>query len=219
MNIEPQTSMTCNCIKFSVYNEPVQYRFYWTLGGALDLNSKDELVEDLVRLAQSGDQSAVSRLIQAYHRHVYQTAWNILRSKHDAEEVAQDTFIHMYRKIQTLHEPRAFHSWLTTITTRLAIDLARRNKRRYADPLETIENTRLSHESDPAAQAMIEEALNRLSPSHRAVLLLRERDGYEYAEIAQILQVPIGTVKSRLAYARQALIHFDLRKGDPHNES
>ncbi len=167
--------------------------------------NEDDDVADLVSLAQSGDQNAVALLIRRYHRHVYQTAFAVLRSRQDAEEVTQEAFIHMYSKLSQLREARAFVSWLTTLTTRLSIDLSRRNKRRTTDSFDEIDENKLGRASDPLTRAILDEALGRLTPIHRAVLLLRERDGYEYAEIAKMLKIPIGTVKSRLANARLAL--------------
>lgn len=165
---------------------------------------KEPQLAGLIRRVQLGDADAFARLVQEYSRHVYQTAYAIVRSRPDAEEVTQDVFIKIYRKLHTLKDPNAFPAWVTTITTRIAIDRFRQVQRRRSDPLETIEDIAQTR-ADPATRPIIEETLDALSPAHRAILLLRERDGYEYAEIADILSIPIGTVKSRLAYAKQAV--------------
>lgn len=175
---------------------------------------KEPQLAGLIRRVQLGDADAFSDLVKEYSRHVYQTAYTIVRSRLDAEEVTQDVFIKVHRKLHTLKDSNAFPAWVTTITTRLAIDRVRQVQRRRSDPLETIEDI-AQIRADPATRPIIEETLDALSPAHRAILLLRERDGYEYAEIAAILSIPIGTVKSRLAYAKQAVRkRFDDREED-----
>ncbi|PWI56860.1 RNA polymerase sigma factor [Sulfoacidibacillus thermotolerans] len=171
------------------------------------MTGDEELLNALVRQAQLGDDTAFAALVAARHRQAYQTAYAILHSPRDAEEVTQDAFLKVFRKLHTLKEPSAFSAWLTTIVTRLAIDHMRSQKRHQAEPIENVAEIP-ERENDPTLRTVIEEALAQLSPDHRAILLLRERDGYEYTEIARILGVPIGTVKSRLAYAKQALRKF-----------
>ncbi len=183
-------------------------------GGNGKLQSEDDSLASLVRLAKVGDEGALTKLILRYHRHVYQTAYAIVRSRLDAEEITQDTFIRMYRKVSTLEDEHAFHAWLTTTTTRLAIDHARRNKKHYNLPLDETKDLLMANHTDLSSHAMLTEALDQLTPQHRAILLLRERDGYEYMEIAAILKIPIGTVKSRLANAKKALRLRVERDGD-----
>lgn len=168
------------------------------------LTGDDELLITLVRQAQLGEESAFAKLVTLRHRHAYQTAYAIVRSSHDAEEVTQDAFIKAFRKLHTLKDPSAFLAWLTTIVTRLAIDHVRTKKRHIAEPIENIADVP-ARAIDPTLRTILEEALDQLTPAHRAILILRERDGYDYAEIARMLNIPIGTVKSRLAYAKQSL--------------
>ncbi len=180
------------------------------------MQSEDNSLASLVRLAMRSDEGALAELITRYHRHVYQTAYAIVRSRPDAEEVTQDTFIRMYQKVSSLQDEHAFHAWLTTTTTRLAIDHARRNKKHHNQPLDETKDMLVANHADLSSRAMLEEALDQLSPQHRAILLLRERDGYEYLEIATILKIPIGTVKSRLSNAKKALrLHVE-RDGVSH---
>ena len=167
------------------------------------MQSDDEL-SSLVRRAKVGEEDALSELIRRYHRFVFQHAYAVVRSTGDAEEVAQDTFIRMYQKLHTLKESHAISAWLATTTTRIAIDYTRKKRRNATESLEKLSyRTGIAH--DLSAGALVEEALAALTPEHRAILLLREQDGYEYAEIAKLLRIPIGTVKSRLSYAKQAI--------------
>jgi RNA polymerase sigma-70 factor (ECF subfamily) len=160
-------------------------------------------LSSIVRRARHGDEGAFAELVRRFHRHAFQTAWGVLRSREDAEEVVQDAFVRALTRLPDLRDDGAFPGWLTTLVTRLAIDRARAERRRPQlarhDPPEPW------HQPNPLSALMIDEALGELSPEHRAVVLLRERDGYEYEEIAQIVGIPVGTVKSRLSYARQAL--------------
>ena len=183
------------------------------------MQSEENGLAGLVRLAKAGQEDALAELILRFHRHVYQTAYAVLRSRLDAEEVSQDTFLRMYQKLHTLQDEHAFYAWLTTTTTRLAIDHARRTKKHQSQPLEDVPETLAAFSPDPAARTVLSEALDRLSTEHRAILLLRERDGYEYQEIADILKIPIGTVKSRLANAKKSLrMQLYERDGDQQDE-
>lgn len=161
----------------------------------------------LIERAKRREEQALTELVTRYHRQVYLTAHAILHSPEDAEDVAQEAFMRALAKLHTLERPEAFASWLTTITTRLAIDKTRQHTRSNKEPWTLTETSDrlVEASSDPADRVILAEALASLSPAHRATLLLYERDGYDYKEIAQMLRIPIGTVKSRLANAKRAL--------------
>lgn len=166
--------------------------------------------EDLRRLvaqAAAGDREALATLVRRFYQHLYRTALAILKSPRDAEEVAQDACLIMAQRLSELRDERAFVKWLTTVCTRLAIDRSRKLATRPAEPMD-MENLRgagVQTIPDLTARLQIEEALRILSPEQRAALLLYERDGYSYTEIARMTDSPVGTVKSRISYARQQL--------------
>lgn len=178
--------------------------------------------EDLTRLvsqAQAGDRDAVAALIRRFYRHLYRTALAILKSPRDAEETAQDACLVMARRLPELRDERAFVKWLTTVCTRLAIDRSRQMAARPAEPMDMESLRGIRAAPDLSARIQIEEALKLLSPEQRAALLLYERDGYSYAEIARITHSPVGTVKSRISYARQQLREKYLAKAAEGGES
>ena len=161
---------------------------------------------ELVRRAQGGDRDAVTTVITRYQGYVYRTAYGIVQHAADAEDVTQETFLKMYRSFQTLHDVRTFPSWLARIATRTALDrVAQRERTHLASPdvLEATAAPDAVHRSD--LQIDVARALADLTPAHRAVLVLREVYGFDYAELAQILDVPVGTVRSRLHHARMQL--------------
>ncbi|KYP81061.1 RNA polymerase sigma factor [Ferroacidibacillus organovorans] len=166
----------------------------------------DPALLELVERAMRGEQNAISDLIRTSARLAYPVAYGILQNRHDAEDAVSEA---MYKVIKNLHRVEtsaAYRGWLTTLTSRTAIDLSRRRARRQAreEVHEHVPETQ-AHDTDASDRLALREALAELTPEHRAVLLLRERDGYDYKEISVMLQLPLGTVKSRLAYARKAL--------------
>lgn len=159
---------------------------------------------DLIEKARTGDEDAFSALVLAYSPYVYRTAYAFLHDSMEAEDVAQEVFIKVHRSLPQLNEPRAFHSWISKIITRQCLDRAKQKK---ATPIpdESLElmAAPATHHSDRSL--IIREALTKLSEEHRTVLILREWQGYDYHEISLILEIPLGTVKSRLNSARMQM--------------
>lgn len=164
-----------------------------------------------VQAAKAGNHDAFARLIRAYQDAVYRTAYAIVRDRADAEDVAQETFVRAYVSLRRLREERAFPKWIATIATRLALDAVRRKPSGLAaldEPLSSIPEPTPSAALSPDFRLDFSAALSQLSPEHRAVIALRELQGFDYQEMADILGVPIGTVRSRLHHARQQLRHL-----------
>lgn len=158
----------------------------------------------LIRAAKRGEGDAFSALVQSYKDRVFQTAYGILRHRLDAEDVAQEVFVKAFFSLPKLREEQAFGAWIVTITTRVALDILARRKRLesvWHDITQMLD--RNSRGPDPVhTRLVITEILDALSPEHRAALILREVQGFSYQEIADILDIPIGTVRSRLSTAR-----------------
>jgi RNA polymerase sigma-70 factor (ECF subfamily) len=173
-----------------------------------------ELDEVTLRRAQRGDQTAARALVVRYQRPVFALLSRLLGPagrRALVEDLAQETFLRAFRALPTFRpgaEAR-LSTWLLTIATRLALDELRR-RRPPAAPLDQIPAPAPGAAADLAAERRqlgraIERAVQALRPEYRAAFLLREVHELEYEEIARALGVDLGTVKSRLARARQAL--------------
>jgi RNA polymerase sigma-70 factor (ECF subfamily) len=181
---------------------------------------------ELVRRTLEGDRSAFQELFEAYHKRIQLLAYEILKSREDAEDVVQEAFVKVYLALPKYRGQAAFYTWLFRIVYNMCIDYKRRLSRRGGEQLELMEDSLNSSEvsssyegvvgsaqvPDPLARiehqqelARVQRALGRLSDEHRAVITLREIDGLSYDEIADVVGVSRGTVMSRLFYARKAL--------------
>ncbi len=163
---------------------------------------------DLIRRCQTGDEEAFAALFHQYKSLVYKTAYLMLDSADEAEDVLQEVFLQVYRSLSAFEPAKgAFTTWLYRITMNYC--LSRRRKRRFL----TIRLEEVSHLlTEPASfqerlegDEMIRQALSRLSEKLRAVVILRYYSELSYAEIAQVLNVPIGTVRSRLNLALKTM--------------
>lgn len=172
---------------------------------------------ELVRRCLARDERAYRELVRSYQHSVMSLAWRITGNADDAAEVAQETFVRVLRSLHTYDPDRPLRSWLFKIASNLSLDLIRRRKRR---PL-ALED--LTDEEGPAVEAVdpgplpdegmrLEWADERFAamvddlPEHyRAVLHLRYREDLSYEEIAEVLSIPLGTVKVRIHRAHETL--------------
>lgn len=154
-----------------------------------------------VELAQTGDQSAYRWLMDRYRNRTLRLASHILHNPEDAEDVAQEAFIKAFREIRDFRETSGFYTWLYRITVRICYDRLRCSRVKLETSLP--DNFAVAHNEDCDARLLVESLLQRLSPPIRAALALRELEGLDYEEIADILRVPVGTVRSRLNSARE----------------
>ena len=168
----------------------------------------------LVRAAQAGDQAAFAEIVRIHQRGVYRVAWGLVRNAADADDVAQETFVRAFQALGRFRVGEPLFPWLARIAVNQAYSLHRRRRRRPETPLEPLEQAgqQWAVDDDPADHAAdrergrhVGEALEKLSEEHRTVLVLRAVEGMTYEEIAQTLNVPPGTVMSRLSRARVAL--------------
>ena len=175
---------------------------------------------ELVERCQRGQLAAYELLVRRYRQRVYGLAYSMVRNEQDATDIAQEAFVRAWQAIRKFQKNASFYTWLYRITTNLCIDFVRKRERR---PTTTFEEA-----IDPDTDADVNEppstnplptdelrrkelrlqiyaALRELSPAHRVVIQLREFDGLDYAEIARAVGCSIGTVMSRLHYARKHL--------------
>jgi len=179
---------------------------------------------DLVRLAGSGDKEAFRELVERYQRRVLAVVMGMLHDREAALEVTQETFIKAFRSIGRFKGDASFYTWIYRIAVNLAIDHQRREWRRphgestrssgndgqTEDLLDRIgdEDPRgdpFEATKDSELRARVLEAIDELTPDHKAVILLRELEGLSYDEISRVMQCSKGTVMSRLHYARKKL--------------
>jgi len=168
----------------------------------------------LVERAQAGDAAAFTQLVRRYQVPVVHFCQRMLLSAQDAEDVAQETFVRLYRYLDRLEPGAKFSTVLFGIARNLTLNHLRDTKRRgrgVTDPLES--HAGLADRSmrpDQSARlgeiaAMVERGLEALTAEHREVLVLREINGLDYEAIARVLDCRMGTVKSRIARAREQL--------------
>ena len=178
----------------------------------------------LVLRFKNGDQSAFEEMVSRYWDRIYAMVHQLLRNPQDAEEVTQDAFIRAHRGLVNFRGDSAFSTWLYQIATNLA-----RNRywywwRRKRDKTISFDQPVGDDNSTPLADIFVTEAqtrehpcltqelidaiaagMEKISPKHREILILRNVKNLTYEEIADILEISIGTVKSRIARARESL--------------
>lgn len=190
---------------------------YWELPtSGVRLNGARVEQDDaqLIRAACQGETAAYGALVRKYQARLCTSLTHICGSFDDAEDVAQDAFVQAYVKLRTFAGGSSFYTWLYRIAVNAAISRKRRRReqtsvdagREYAglephDDGERAEERLLREER----AVLVQRALGRLSDEHRTILVLREIDDYDYDEIARILELPVGTVRSRLHRARLQL--------------
>jgi RNA polymerase sigma-70 factor (ECF subfamily) len=157
--------------------------------------------QDLIRRSQAGDPEAFGSLFDAYKNLVYRLAYLMLGSPEEAEDALQEVFLQVYRSLASYQETRAaFTTWLYRVTLNHCLNRRRRWRYRLL-PFEAAHSRVQARErsaGDWEDAECVHQALLRLSERLRAVVVLRYYAGLSYAEIAQSLEIPLGTVKSRL---------------------
>ncbi len=173
--------------------------------GAVDLGSQPSDAE-LVSRATRGDESAFADLVRRHERKVYNLAFRMLGREEDARDAAQDAFVSCYRRLSAFRGEALFSTWLHRIAVNACYDVLRR-RRGTVLPLEDIPEPppQPDHADAASAAVDVQRALQELAFDYRAVLVLHDIQGWAYEEVAGILDVPLGTVKSRLHRGRLAL--------------
>lgn len=193
-----------------------------TLDGATGRYSLEDM--EWVNQAKNGDSKGYGNLVRKYQDRVFNTCWRICGHLDDARDLTQDAFIKAFERLATFEHRSSFYTWLFRIAVNLAISHRRSNDRRrvvsmdaptLADGSQAESLTRLARErseGDPATRTSnaellshVARALQALDDEQRAVVVLRDIEGMDYAAIAQILNIAEGTVKSRLHRGRTAI--------------
>jgi RNA polymerase sigma factor (sigma-70 family) len=165
----------------------------------------------LVRDAKQGSNEAFTQLIARFKGQAFRHAFAVLHDRMEAEDVTQEAFVKAYYSLHSLDSEYAFASWLARIVTNLCYTRAQKKKREATWIIENTDALSSSLSGGPGPierkqlQMTIEEGMKQLSLDHRTAIVLRDIQGFTYDEIATILQVPVGTVKSRISAARLSL--------------
>ena len=183
-----------------------------------------QLAALLVRRCVAGDAAAWEELVQRYNRRIYNICYRFAGSADDAQDLTQEVFIKMYRTLKSYDLERgAFMTWVTTITRNLLVDHFRKSKQdRMTDSLDTAPSEQEdamplsdripdqglapdAHSQSREVGEVVQKALQKLSPDLREAVILRDLQDMDYREIATVLKVPEGTVKSRINRGRAEL--------------
>lgn len=183
-----------------------------------------QVIAMLIRRCLTGDAVAWEDIVQRYNRRIYNICYRFAGSGEDAQDLTQEVFIKMYRTLASYDvEKGAFTTWVTTITRNLLVDHFRKSKQdRMTDSLDTpqsehedamplseqIPDTGISPDARLQSRETgdtVHRALQKLSPELREAVILRDLQDMDYRDIAQVLKVPEGTVKSRINRGRAEL--------------
>lgn len=176
---------------------------------------------ELIEQVRAGRTDAFENLVRKYQDRVFNTCWRIAGNLEDARDLTQDAFLKAYESIGGFRGQSGFYTWVFRIAVNLSLSHRRKSARRKTASLdavpdgsqvESLAKRLTARQEDPERgardadrRARVAAALSALDDDHRAMIVLRDMEGFDYREIAEILELPEGTVKSRLFRARQAL--------------
>ena len=176
--------------------------------------------KQLVEAARQGDAAAFRELVKRHQRRAYAVALGMVHDPDDARDVCQEAFLKVHKNLGTFEGEAQFFTWLYRIVANLCIDLLRKRRGMKVEFDDTLANDDPDEAGisprrtgfDPARaladkelRAQIMAALDKLSPAHRSVLVMREVEGMSYQEMADIMKCSIGTIMSRLFHARKKM--------------
>jgi RNA polymerase sigma-70 factor (ECF subfamily) len=176
----------------------------------------------LIKSAQKGNDAALEALLFAYEKKVYNVAYRFMGNEADAYDMAQEALIKIYKGLRTFRLESSFSSWVYRLTVNTCLDGLRKRKKSPLSLDSTMESgvviedknsgTPEEHALNIESREDIQKAINTLSDDHRITVVLRDIQGLSYDEIAETLNISIGTVKSRLSRGRQRLKEILLNK-------
>jgi RNA polymerase sigma-70 factor (ECF subfamily) len=163
-------------------------------------------VSSLLRRARGGEAAAFESLVRMYQGSVYSIGYRMFSRRDVAEDLAQDVFLQLYRKLDSIESLEHLGFWLRRVASNLAIDWLRRASHSATQPLEDgAEIPEQPKDDDPLLNRQLSRLLGELTPAARAVMLLRYQEDCDVAEIAEALDMPVNTVKSHIKRSLTAL--------------
>jgi RNA polymerase sigma-70 factor (ECF subfamily) len=174
----------------------------------------DRLEANLVEAALAGNSDAFGKLVTRYQDRLFNSLAHVLRSREDAEDAAQDAFLQAFIKLESFRGASRFYTWLYRIALNVALSMRRRKR-----PIVSVDVAKEKAGSEPIDEALgpegivlaqerkehVQAALGDLGDDHRTILVLRDIEGFAYEEIAEILDLPVGTVRSRIFRGRMQM--------------
>ena len=184
---------------------------------ATDHSQSDDAA--LVRAAQNGDMAAFEELVARHRDKIYARALSMMRNDEEAVDLSQEAWVKAWQRLKQFQGDSSFATWMTRIVINLCLDQLRRQKRTRAESIEQLDEELGGVErqmpviaTNPSEglerselRKRIDKAMNQLSYEHRTVLILHEFEELEYKEVAKIMGCSIGTIMSRLFYARRKM--------------
>jgi RNA polymerase sigma-70 factor (ECF subfamily) len=178
----------------------------------------------LIAECLKGDPAAFGELVRRYQDRLYNAIYRMVGGAEDAQDVVQEAFLSAYQSLDGFKGQSEFFTWLYRIAFNTAVSLKRKQRvalsidggrEGIVEPPDASEFSQPGHALEAAEQEQrIQRALNRLSPEHRAVLIMKDMEGQKYETMAEVLQVPIGTIRSRLHRARVELRELLRHEGE-----
>lgn len=180
----------------------------------------DQLIRENIKKVKKGDQAAFADIVDYYQHKIYQHCYRMLGNKHEAEDMAQEAFIRAYVNIDSFDESRKFSTWLYRIATNISIDRIRKRKPDYyldaevkgTDGLDMYSQLSSTSDKSPSEevesielQRYIQNEIAQLPTKYRTIIMLRYLEEFSLQEISDILDIPLGTVKTRIHRGREAL--------------
>src|SRR6476646_1521613 len=186
--------------------------------------------EQLVKAAKRGEMAAFEELVARHRDKIYARAFSMMRNEDEAVDLSQEAWVKSWQRLKQFQGESSFGTWMTRIVINLCLDQLRKRKRQRAESIEEMDEESGGVERhmpvvtvNPTAglerselRQRIDKALNQLSYEHRTAIVLHEFEEMEYKQIAETMECSIGTVMSRLFYARRKLaaLLMDLKKAE-----
>jgi RNA polymerase sigma-70 factor, ECF subfamily len=165
----------------------------------------------LIQRFLAGEEAAFERLVERYYRRIDRLAQQVVRHPMAAEDIAQECFLRAYRALPRFRGEASLYSWLYRITINLCLNYLRHQEKHVFTPQDS-DAPALPTAADPALvleaqerERLIRSAIDTLPPHYRVAIILRDLEGLSYQEIAAILSIPLGTVKSRINFGKRLL--------------
>jgi len=164
-------------------------------------------IKELIEEALADNEDACRKILNLYKSRIFSYVYRMIRNYHDAEDITFDTFIRCFKSLSSFDRTRSFSTWLFTIAHNVTIDFIRKNKQQYEyyDERHAAKEDFVEEYEKKKKMERIEEALAKLPPLERELIVLFHKEECSYKEISEILKIPVSTIKIKLHRARKKL--------------